>query len=109
MVAAGNLDAIKGMHPALRSRVKGYGYEVYMSDTIEDTPDNRQKLVRFVAQEVVKDGKIPYFDKGAVEEIIHEARSRAGRKGHLTLKLRDLGGLVRGAGGIAHGGEAGTK
>ena len=106
MVAAGNLDAIKGMHPALRSRVKGYGYEVYMSDTIEDTPDNRQKLVRFVAQEVVRDGKIPHFESSAVEEIIREARRRAGRKGHLTLKLRDLGGLVRVAGDIAHGENA---
>ncbi len=106
MIAAGNLDAIKGMHPALRSRVKGYGYEVYMSDTIEDTPDNRKKLVRFVAQEVVRDGKIPHFETGAVEEIIREARRRAGRKGHLTLKLRDLGGLVRVAGDIAHGENA---
>ncbi len=106
MVAAGNLDAIKGMHPALRSRIKGYGYEVYMSDTIPDTPENRQKLVRFVAQEVVRDGKIPHFDRSAIEEIIREARRRAGRKGHLTLKLRDLGGLVRVAGDIAHGEKA---
>ncbi len=106
MVAAGNLDAIRGMHPALRSRIKGYGYEVYMSDTIEDTAENRQKLVRFVAQEVIRDGKIPHFDRSAVEEIIREARRRAGRKGHLTLKLRDLGGLVRVAGDIAHGESA---
>jgi Lon-like ATP-dependent protease len=106
MVAAGNLDALKGMHPALRSRIKGYGYEVYMSDTIEDTPENRQKLVRFVAQEVLRDGKIPHFDRSAVEEILREARRRAGRKGHLTLKLRDLGGLVRVAGDIAHGEKA---
>jgi Lon-like ATP-dependent protease len=106
MIAAGNLDALKGMHPALRSRIKGYGYEVYMSDTIEDTPENRQKIVRFVAQEVVRDGKIPHFDRSAVEEIIREARRRAGRKGHLTLKLRDLGGLVRVAGDIAHGEKA---
>jgi Lon-like ATP-dependent protease len=101
MVTAGNLDALKGMHPALRSRIKGYGYEVYMSDTIPDTPENRQKLVRFVAQEVKGDGKIPQFDKSAVSEIIREARRRAGRKGHLTLRLRDLGGLVRVAGDIA--------
>ncbi len=106
MIAAGNLDALRGMHPALRSRIKGYGYEVYMSDTIEDTPENRQKLVRFIAQEVMRDGKIPHFDRGAVEEIIREARRRAGRKGHLTLKLRDLGGLVRVAGDIAHGEKA---
>ena len=101
MVAAGNLDAIKGMHPALRSRIRGYGYEVYMRDSIEDTPENRRKIVRFVAQEVKKDEKIPHFTAGAVEEIIREARRRAGRKGHLTLMLRDLGGLIRVAGDIA--------
>ncbi|AKB77879.1 ATP-dependent protease La Type I [Methanosarcina horonobensis HB-1 = JCM 15518] len=102
MVSAGNLDAVQKMHPALRSRIKGYGYEVYMQDSMEDTPENRKKLVRFVAQEVVRDGHIPHFDEGAVEEVIREARRRAGRKGHLTLKLRDLGGLVRVAGDIAH-------
>jgi len=101
MVTAGNLDALKGMHPALRSRIKGYGYEVYMSDTIPDTADHRQKLVRFIAQEIKKDGKIPHFDKTAIQEILREARRRAGRKGHLTLKLRDLGGLIRVAGDIA--------
>ena len=52
MIAAGNLDAIKGMHPALRSRIKGYGYEVYMRDSMKDTPENREALTRFVAQEV---------------------------------------------------------
>ena len=102
MVSAGNLDAVQKMHPALRSRIKGYGYEVYMRDSMEDSPENRTKMVRFVAQEVVRDGHIPHFDEGAVEEIIREARRRAGRKGHLTLKLRDLGGLVRVAGDIAH-------
>ncbi|HIE31390.1 MAG TPA: ATP-dependent protease LonB, partial [Methanosarcinales archaeon] len=102
MVAAGNLDAVEGMHPALRSRIKGYGYEIYMRDSMDDIPENRQKLVRFVAQEVEKDGKIPHFDQSAVREILREARRRAGRKGHLTLKLRDLGGLVRVSGDIAH-------
>ncbi len=101
MVAAGNLDAIQGMHPALRSRIRGYGYEVYMSETMEDTPENRQKYIRFIAQEVKNDGKIPHFDQSAIEEIIREARRRSNRKGHLTLKLRDMGGLIRVAGDIA--------
>ena len=101
MVAAGNLDAVQGMHPALRSRIRGYGYEVYMSDTMEDTPENRQKYIRFIAQEVKNDGKIPHFDQSAIEEIIREARRRSSRKGHLTLKLRDMGGLIRVAGDIA--------
>jgi Lon-like ATP-dependent protease len=101
MVAAGNMDAMENMHPALRSRIKGYGYEVNMKDTIEDTPEVRRKYARFVAQEVDKDGNIPDFDREAVAEIIKEAQRRSGRKDHLTLKLRDLGGLVRVAGDIA--------
>ncbi len=101
LVAAGNMDALMGMHPALRSRIEGYGYEIYMNETMPDTPENRRKLVRFVAQEVVKDGRIPHFDRYAVAEIIREARRRAGRRGHLTLRLRELGGLVRAAGDIA--------
>jgi Lon-like ATP-dependent protease len=101
MVAAGNLDAIQGMHPALRSRIRGYGYEVYMAESMEDTPDNQQKYIRFIAQEVKNDGKIPHFDQSAIDEIIREARRRSNRKGHLTLKLRDMGGLIRVAGDIA--------
>ncbi len=101
LVAAGNLQDIQNMHPALRSRIRGYGYELYMESTMEDNDTNRTSLVQFIAQEVTKDGKIPHFDKGAVEEIIEEARRRAGRKRRLTLILRDLGGLIRAAGDIA--------
>lgn len=101
LVAAGNLDAVSGMHPALRSRIRGYGYEIYMRSTMPDTDANREKLIRFVAQEVSKDKKIPHFNKGAVAEIIREAQRRSGRRGMLTLRLRELGGLVRVAGDIA--------
>ncbi|THE64866.1 ATP-dependent protease LonB [Salinadaptatus halalkaliphilus] len=101
MIAAGNLDAMENMHPALRNRVKGYGYEVYMDDTIEDTPEMRRKYARFIAQEVERDGRLPHFERDAVEELILEAKRRAGRKNHLTLHFRSLGGLVRVAGDIA--------
>src|SRR5512137_116847 len=101
MIAAGNLDAVQGMHPALRSRIKGYGYEVYMRDSMDDTLENRNKLIRFVAQEIVRDGKIPHFSRDAVSEVMREAKRRSGRKGHLTLMLRDLGGLIRVAGDVA--------
>ncbi|HJJ28874.1 MAG TPA: ATP-dependent protease LonB [Methanocorpusculum sp.] len=107
LIAAGNQDAVQYLHPALRSRIRGYGYEVYMSDVMDDTPENRAKLVRFVAQEVKNDGKIPPFDPSAVSEILREARRRAGHKGHLTVHLRDLGGLVRVAGDLAI--QAGDK
>ncbi|KYK24095.1 ATP-dependent protease LonB [Thermoplasmatales archaeon SM1-50] len=102
LVSAGNLDALNGMHPALRSRIRGYGYESYLNSVMDDTPENREKLIRFVAQEVKKDGKIGHFNKEAVTEIIHEAQRRAGRKGKLSLRLRELGGLIRVAGDIAY-------
>jgi len=101
LLAAGNYETIKHMHPALRSRISGYGYEVYMKETIPDTEENRNKVAVFVAQEVVKDKKIPHFSNEAVEAIVEEARRRANRKGHLTLRLRELGGLIRAAGDLA--------
>ncbi len=101
MVAAGNVETIRHMHPALRSRIRGYGYEVHMEETMPDTEENRNKIAIFVAQEVKKDGKIPHFNKEGIQEIIKEARRSANRKDRLTLRLRELGGLVRAAGDLA--------
>ncbi|MBW2965680.1 ATP-dependent protease LonB [Candidatus Woesearchaeota archaeon] len=101
LIAAGNVETLKHMHPALRSRIRGYGYEVHMRETMLDTPENQLKIAKFIAQEVVKDQKIPHFSKEAVLTMIEEARRRANRKGHLTLRLRELGGLIRAAGDIA--------
>ena len=101
LVAAGNYEALQHVHPALRSRIRGYGYEIFMNKDMDDTPENRDKLVQFVAQEIKMDGKIPHFTKDAVEIIIFEARKRASAKNKLTLKLRELGGLIRAAGDLA--------
>jgi Lon-like ATP-dependent protease len=89
------------MHPALRSRIRGYGYEVFVSSVMEDTASNREKLLQFVAQEVIRDGRIPHFTAEAAAEVIRDAQRRTGRTGKLTLRLRELGGLVRTAGDIA--------
>ena len=101
LVAAGNYDDLRKVHPALRSRIRGYGYECYMNVDMPDNAENRLKIAQFVAQEVVKDGKISHFARDAVEEIVFEARRRSEHKGKLTLKLRDLGGLVRASGDVA--------
>ncbi len=101
LIAAGNIETTRNMHPALRSRIQGSGYEVYMRDIMDDSLENRRKLARFCAQEIVKDRKIPHFSKEAVEEIIYEAQRRADKKGQLTLRLRELGGLIRAAGDLA--------
>ncbi len=111
LIAAGNQDAVqppdasgtRGMHPALRSRIRGYGYEVFVNSSMPDNHDNRLKLCRFVAQEVKRDGRIPDFTSTAIAELILEAQRRSGQRGKLTLRLRELGGLVRTAGDIAAG------
>ena len=90
LVASGNLQVLEGMH-----------YEVFMKDYMDDTTENREKLVQFVAQEVKNDGRIPHFATDALDEIIMEAKRRSGKQNALTLRLRDLGGLVRSAGDVA--------
>lgn len=101
LVAAGNPETIRNMNPALRSRIRGYGYEAYMDHELDDTLENRNLFVKFIAQEVVKDGKIPHFTKEAVLKIIEEAKRRSNTYEKLTLRLRELGGLVRAAGDLA--------
>jgi Lon-like ATP-dependent protease len=98
LVAAGNLECLKNIIPALRSRILGYGFEVLTASTMADTPEHQRDLERFVAQEVQKDGRIPPFTPAALSEITAEARRRAATKGRLTTRLRELGGLVRIAG-----------
>tara|TARA_B100000683_G_scaffold205402_1_gene199011 strand:+ start:322 stop:2376 length:2055 start_codon:yes stop_codon:yes gene_type:complete len=107
LVAAGNLDSIQNMHPALRSRIRGYGYEVYVNTDMKDTERNRRRLIRFIAQEVRNEMKkdsgksIPHFDKQAISLVLKEAQRRSGRRGKPSLRLRELGGLVRIAGDLA--------
>ncbi len=101
LVASGNIQVLEGMHTAMRSRIRGYGYEVVMKDYMDDTTENREKLVQFVAQEVKNDGRIPHFAPDALDEIIMEAKRRSGKQNALTLRLRELGGLVRSSGDVA--------
>ncbi len=106
LVAAGNLETLKHMHPALRSRIRGYGYEIYMNDVMDDTFENRTRIVQFIAQEVRNDKKIPHFTPAACELIVQEARKRGDKGNKLTTRFRELGGIIRAAGDIAVGRSA---
>lgn len=101
LVAAGNLNTLEHMHPALRSRIRGYGYEIYMNDIMDENNKNKKKIIQFIAQEVIKDKKIPHFSRASCEIIILEAKKRAGKANKLTTRFRELGGVIRAAGDIA--------
>jgi hypothetical protein len=100
LVVACNPEELDYLHPALRSRLRGFGFELLTADATPRTPESEAALARFVAQEVRRDGRIPHFSPEAVRAVIAEAGRRAG-PGRLTLRLRELGGLVRAAGDLA--------
>jgi ATP-dependent Lon protease len=104
-VGACNIQDLEQVLSPLRSRINGNGYEVLVNTTMEDNPENRAKLAQFVAQEISMDTKIPHASIAAVEVIIKEARRRGkvldGQTNALTLRLRELGGLIRAAGDMA--------
>lgn len=101
LVLAGNKEDVNQIHPALRSRIRGYGYEIFTSNQMEDNEVNRMKIARFITQEIRKDGKIPDFTFEAVEQVILEGKRRSGKANQISLRLRELGGLVRAAGDVA--------
>ncbi|RME79754.1 MAG: AAA family ATPase [Methanobacteriota archaeon] len=104
LVGAININDVGMLSPALRSRIRGDGYELLMNTTMEDNEENRARLWQFAAQEVVTDGRIPHLSREAVLTLIDKAREMAkridGREG-LTLRLRGLSGMIRLAGDTA--------
>jgi Lon-like ATP-dependent protease len=72
-----------------------------MATTMPDTPANRDALVRFVAQELTNDPGAPPCDAGGLRELIAHAGTMSGRPEALSLRLRELGGIVRSAADVA--------
>jgi ATP-dependent Lon protease len=105
LVAAANIQDIQRILSPLRSRIAGSGYEVLLETAMPDTASNQLRLAQFCAQEIAVDGRIRPATRAAVLELIKEARRRAevldGRRNALTLRLRELGGLIRTAGDLA--------
>ena len=104
LVAACNMQDLQNILSPLRSRILGNGYEVLVDVAMPDNSHNRAKYAQFVAQEISMDGHIPHATIDAVEEVIAEGRKRArldNQMSALTLRLRELGGLIRAAGDIA--------
>lgn len=104
-VGACNITDLKYILAPLRSRIQGEGYEILMNTTMPINNENKAKLAQFVAQEIKIDNKIPHATIGAIEILIKEAKKRArtidDQNDAYTLRLRDLGGVIRMAGDVA--------
>lgn len=105
LFASCNLENLKNILPPLRSRIRGYGYEIMLDSWIPKTPEIIDDFVRFMSLTVEEDGRIPHLTAKAVERVLEVAEEMALRLDNqrkvLTLRLRELGGLIRIAGDLA--------
>ena len=110
LVAACNIQDLGKILSPLRSRVSGNGYEVLMEVSMPYNRENSLKYLQFITQEINSDGKIPHMSIEGAELILEEGKRRAkiidGKEDALTLRLREMGGLVRAAGDIAVSNES---
>ncbi len=104
-VGACNIQDLTHILSPLRSRINGSGYEVLVELAMKNTKENHGKLAQFMAQEIHMDNRIPHAEIGGILALINEAERRAekidGFKDSLTVRLRELGGVVRTAGDLA--------
>jgi len=104
-VGACNIRDVQDILSPLRSRILGNGYEILLETSIPDNHENRNLMTRFIAQEITKDKKIPHATQHAAKLVVDEGAKRArlidDARASLTLRLRDLGGVVRMAGDFA--------
>jgi ATP-dependent Lon protease len=105
LFASCNIENLKNILPPLRSRIRGYGYEIMLDSWTKKTQEVINDFVRFMSQTVEEDGKIPHLTVKAVDHVLEVAEEIAlrldGHKDALTLRLRELGGLIRIAGDLA--------
>ncbi len=104
LVGAMNINDLPTLSPALRSRIRGSGYELVLNTHMDDNASNREKMAQFVAQEIQKDGRIPHATSKAVDSILAESRKicrATDNTSGLTLRLRVLSGIIKLAGDLA--------
>lgn len=94
LIAAGNLDSLPQIHPALLDRIHGYGKTVYMSNDMPNTVENRRKYVQFTAQEIQRFHLLP-FSRDACMAVIEEAVRRSGKNDTITCKFRPMIGIIK--------------
>jgi Lon-like ATP-dependent protease len=100
LIAAGNLDSLCNVHPALLDRIQGYGKVVYMNNDMPNTEENRRKVIQFMAQEIKRFNLLP-FSREACEEVIAEFRRKSGRNDKLTTKFRPMISVIKTASVLA--------
>lgn len=93
-IAAGNMDSVPQIHPALMDRIRGYGRVVYMNNDMPNNVENRRKCVQFISQEISRFNLLPFSRKACIE-VVEESRRKSGRKDRLVTKFRPMISIIK--------------
>jgi lon-related putative ATP-dependent protease len=94
LIMAGNHETMSQIHSALRSRIKGYGYEITMNDSMPITESNTLSLMEYIAREIKNNGYVP-FDKKSILLLLYQAVALSIVPNEYTLQLRAFNGEIR--------------
>lgn len=101
LVAAGNIETVERLHPALRSRIQGFGMEVLMESHIQIDKFTLDTLSKFIHQELIKEDKTFEIPSKTVSTLGAVAERMGHRDGFISLQFRELGGIMRAASDLA--------
>ena len=99
LIMSGNMDDVNNLRAPLLDRVD---YKIVLKDKIENTQENRDKILQFITQEI-KNNNLNPMDYEACCEIVKLAQRIAGSKDKLTLRLRLLSNIIKMASDISEG------
>ncbi|WP_048057921.1 ATP-dependent protease LonB [Methanothermococcus okinawensis] len=99
LIMSGNMDDVNNLRAPLLDRID---YKIVLKNKMENTQENRDKLLQFIIQEIRNNNLHPMTYEACCE-IVKIAQLLAGSKDRLTLRLRRLSNIIKMANDIAMG------
>ncbi|MBP2142956.1 Lon-like ATP-dependent protease [Methanococcus voltae] len=101
LIMSGNMDDVSNLRAPLMDRID---YKVVLKNKMDNTTENRDKLLQFIVQEI-KNNNLNPMTYEACCELVKLAQLLSGSKNKLTLRLRRLSNIIKMANDIATGKE----
>ncbi len=99
LIMSGNMDDVNNLRAPLLDRID---YKIVLKSKMDNTQENRDKLLKFIVQEI-KNNNLNPMTYEACCEIVKIAQLLAGSRDKLTLRLRSLSNIIKMANDIAVG------
>ncbi|ACX73068.1 peptidase S16, Lon-like protease [Methanocaldococcus vulcanius M7] len=101
LIMSGNMDDVYNLRAPLLDRID---YKIVLKNKMDNTLENRDKLLQFIVQEIKNNNLNPMTYDGCCE-VVRIAEYLAGSKDKLTLRLRLLANIIKMANDVAMGKE----